>query len=129
MNDANVSGRGSHCFVIFATQILMCVFTNPSHLMIKKFLNMKLSGIEFVRMGVMINRPPCTMHWDRIVQGGRSGSEFDGVVGLGDGRLDAVLDEDAVPDHEDQQGPDPSGVVQGADAVFLQQGEDGALVE
>lgn len=51
------------------------------------------------------------------------------VGGLLDIGLDAVLDEDSVPDHEDQQCPQSTAVVGLATAVTLQHGLDRRLVE
>jgi len=51
-------------------------------------------------------------------------SELDRVVHLRDVGGDPVLDEDAVPDHEDQHGPELAGVVDGPAAVRFEHGKD-----
>lgn len=54
-------------------------------------------------------------------------SELDRVDRLRDFRFDAMLDEDAVPQHEQQQRPELAAAIQRADLVFLDAGV-GSLV-
>src|SRR5882757_9389515 len=48
---------------------------------------------------------------------------------LGDVRMDASLDEDAVPDHEHEQRPNLAGVVVRPGAMIVEQPQRGGLVD
>src|ERR1700761_7139623 len=86
------------------------------------------TGTRSAGTGLGTPRPVLRVRPARAV--GRPGElHLDGVTGFRDGRPDPLFDEDAVPDHEHQQGPEPATVIDRPVAVLVQHAANSAGID